>query len=74
MRKVPTDSSYALRGDALKKMVDEDKAAGLIPFYVRPQQCICPVTLGPDRKHNKPQTGMQYWSIINVSDIAKVFF
>lgn len=39
MRKVPSDSSFALRGDALKKMVDEDKAAGLIPFYVRPQQC-----------------------------------
>lgn len=38
MRMVPSDSSYALRGDALKKMVDEDKAAGLIPFYVRPHQ------------------------------------
>ncbi|XP_075868606.1 aromatic-L-amino-acid decarboxylase-like [Nelusetta ayraudi] len=33
MRKVPSDSNFALRGDALKKMVDEDKAAGLIPFY-----------------------------------------
>lgn len=35
MRKVPTDSSYAVAGDALKKMVEKDKAAGLIPFYVR---------------------------------------
>lgn len=35
MRKVPTDSSYAVRGELLKKMIDEDKAAGLIPFYVR---------------------------------------
>eukprot|EP00064_Thunnus_orientalis_P003999 superscaffoldBa00000350_g4010 len=33
MRKVPTDNSYAVTGDILKKMVEEDKAAGLIPFY-----------------------------------------
>uniref|UniRef100_A0A8C4HUM5 Aromatic-L-amino-acid decarboxylase n=1 Tax=Dicentrarchus labrax TaxID=13489 RepID=A0A8C4HUM5_DICLA len=33
MRKVPTDNSYAVRGDMLKKIVEEDKAAGLIPFY-----------------------------------------
>lgn len=35
MRKVPTDHKYAVRGEMLKKMVEEDKAAGLIPFYVR---------------------------------------
>lgn len=35
MKKVPTDNSFAVRGDMLKKMVEEDKAAGLIPFYVR---------------------------------------
>ena len=40
MRKVPTDNSYAVGGDMLRKMVEEDKAAGLIPFYVR-----------QDRKH-----------------------
>ncbi|KAM6994180.1 aromatic-L-amino-acid decarboxylase isoform 2-T2 [Tautogolabrus adspersus] len=33
MRKVPTDNNYAVVGDALKKMVEEDKAAGLVPFY-----------------------------------------
>uniref|UniRef100_A0A3Q3GVL2 Aromatic-L-amino-acid decarboxylase n=1 Tax=Labrus bergylta TaxID=56723 RepID=A0A3Q3GVL2_9LABR len=33
MRKVPTDNNYTVVGDALKKMVEEDKAAGLIPFY-----------------------------------------
>uniref|UniRef100_A0A3B4UME8 Aromatic-L-amino-acid decarboxylase n=2 Tax=Seriola TaxID=8160 RepID=A0A3B4UME8_SERDU len=33
MRKVPTDNKYAVGGDMLKKMVEEDKAAGLIPFY-----------------------------------------
>lgn len=33
IRKVPTDNSYAVEGSALKKMVEEDKAAGLIPFY-----------------------------------------
>lgn len=35
MRKVPTDSNYAVRGDVLRKMIEEDKAAGLVPFYVR---------------------------------------
>lgn len=35
MRKVPTDSGYAITGDLLKKMVEEDKADGLIPCYVR---------------------------------------
>lgn len=53
MRKVPSDSRYALRGDALRKMVDEDKAAGLIPFYVRPRQSISAVTLELDRKHRQ---------------------
>ncbi|XP_061572377.1 aromatic-L-amino-acid decarboxylase [Cololabis saira] len=33
MRKVPTDDQYAVREDMLKKMVEEDKLAGLIPFY-----------------------------------------
>ncbi|TDH05258.1 hypothetical protein EPR50_G00141790 [Perca flavescens] len=34
MRKVPTDDNYAVRGDMFKKMLEEDKAAGLIPFYL----------------------------------------
>ncbi|XP_068437301.1 aromatic-L-amino-acid decarboxylase [Clinocottus analis] len=33
MRKVPTDGTYAVRGSMLKKMLEEDKAAGLVPFY-----------------------------------------
>uniref|UniRef100_A0A8C7XF38 Aromatic-L-amino-acid decarboxylase n=1 Tax=Oryzias sinensis TaxID=183150 RepID=A0A8C7XF38_9TELE len=33
MKKVPTDSLYAVRGEMLKKILEEDKAAGLIPFY-----------------------------------------
>uniref|UniRef100_A0A8C2Z410 Aromatic-L-amino-acid decarboxylase n=1 Tax=Cyclopterus lumpus TaxID=8103 RepID=A0A8C2Z410_CYCLU len=33
IRMVPTDSTYAVRGSMLKKMLEEDKAAGLIPFY-----------------------------------------
>lgn len=37
MRKVPTDKKFAVRGEALKKIIEEDKAAGLIPFYVRQQ-------------------------------------
>lgn len=35
MRKVPTDNTYAVGGGMLKKMLEEDRAAGLIPFYVR---------------------------------------
>lgn len=35
MRKIPTDDSYAVKGEILKNMVKEDKAAGLIPFFVR---------------------------------------
>ncbi|KAM9309277.1 aromatic-L-amino-acid decarboxylase [Pholidichthys leucotaenia] len=34
MRKVPTDNSYAVREEMLTKMVEEDKEAGLIPFYL----------------------------------------
>ncbi|XP_077382933.1 aromatic-L-amino-acid decarboxylase isoform X3 [Festucalex cinctus] len=33
MKKVPTDSTYAVTGDMLKKIVEKDKEAGLIPFY-----------------------------------------
>lgn len=40
MRKVPTDNNYSLRGDILQKMMKEDKAAGLIPFYVRKTYCL----------------------------------
>lgn len=38
MRKIPTDDSYAVTGEIFKKMVKEDKAAGLIPFYVRKER------------------------------------
>lgn len=34
MKKLPTDSKFAVRGDALRNAIEEDKAAGLIPFYV----------------------------------------
>uniref|UniRef100_A0A8C9YVH5 Aromatic-L-amino-acid decarboxylase n=1 Tax=Sander lucioperca TaxID=283035 RepID=A0A8C9YVH5_SANLU len=33
IKKVPTDNNYAVGGDMFKKMLEEDKAAGLIPFY-----------------------------------------
>lgn len=35
IKKVPTDNSYAVRAPMFKEMLEEDKAAGLIPFYVR---------------------------------------
>ncbi|XP_060776374.1 aromatic-L-amino-acid decarboxylase [Neoarius graeffei] len=34
MKKLPTDSKFAMRGEALRKAIEEDKAAGLIPFYL----------------------------------------
>ncbi|XP_034730796.1 aromatic-L-amino-acid decarboxylase isoform X1 [Etheostoma cragini] len=34
MKKVPTDNKYAVGGDMFKKILEEDKAAGLIPFYL----------------------------------------
>ncbi|XP_034237002.1 aromatic-L-amino-acid decarboxylase isoform X2 [Thrips palmi] len=33
LRLLPADDNYALRGDTLKKAIEEDRAAGLIPFY-----------------------------------------
>ncbi|TDH12119.1 hypothetical protein EPR50_G00067510 [Perca flavescens] len=33
MKKVPTDNNYAVGGGMFKKMLEEDKADGLIPFY-----------------------------------------
>ena len=34
MRILETDSNFRLRGDTLRKAVDEDKAKGLIPFFI----------------------------------------
>lgn len=34
IKKVPTDNSYAVRAPMFKEMLEEDKAAGLIPFYL----------------------------------------
>lgn len=34
MKKVPTDNNYSVRGPLLQKMIQADKAAGLIPFYL----------------------------------------
>lgn len=56
LRKVPTDSGYALRGAALKKMVDEDKAAGLIPFYVRRRQSIYPTNTELTHEYTHTET------------------
>uniref|UniRef100_A0A673XTT6 Aromatic-L-amino-acid decarboxylase n=1 Tax=Salmo trutta TaxID=8032 RepID=A0A673XTT6_SALTR len=35
MKKIPTEQSdkYAVQGETLRRMIQEDKAAGLIPFY-----------------------------------------
>ncbi|XP_016362411.1 aromatic-L-amino-acid decarboxylase-like [Sinocyclocheilus anshuiensis] len=33
MKKIPTDNKFSVRGDALQKVLEEDRAAGLIPFF-----------------------------------------
>lgn len=55
MRKVPTDKTYAVGGHMLKQMVEEDKAAGFIPFYVRKDKNQHPLschTQHTDRHNN----------------------
>ncbi|MGH0142321.1 UNVERIFIED_CONTAM: hypothetical protein FKN15_076131 [Acipenser sinensis] len=39
MKKIPSDTKFSVGGEALRKLIEEDKAAGLIPFY-------CCATLG----------------------------
>uniref|UniRef100_A0A670YX94 Aromatic-L-amino-acid decarboxylase n=1 Tax=Pseudonaja textilis TaxID=8673 RepID=A0A670YX94_PSETE len=34
IKQVPTDDSFSVRGSTLRKVIDEDKAAGLIPFFL----------------------------------------
>lgn len=34
IKNVSSDDKFSVRGSALKKVLDEDKASGLIPFFV----------------------------------------
>ncbi|XP_066539964.1 aromatic-L-amino-acid decarboxylase [Hoplias malabaricus] len=34
MKKIPTDSKFSVCGEMFRKILEEDKAAGLIPFYI----------------------------------------
>ena len=34
IRLIDTDSDYSMRGDTLKKAMDDDRDKNLIPFYV----------------------------------------
>lgn len=34
MKKIPSDNKFSVRGDALRKVLEEDRAMGLIPFFV----------------------------------------
>ena len=38
MRKVPTDEKFAIGGEALRRIIEEDKKAGLIPSFVSEQE------------------------------------
>lgn len=35
LRLLPTDELFSMRGEALKSAMEEDKAKGFIPFFVR---------------------------------------
>lgn len=35
LRLLPTDELFSMRGETLKSAMEEDKAKGLIPFFVR---------------------------------------
>lgn len=35
IKKVPADNNYGVEGAMLKRMLEQDKADGLSPFYVR---------------------------------------
>uniref|UniRef100_A0A6Q2YGZ7 Aromatic-L-amino-acid decarboxylase n=1 Tax=Esox lucius TaxID=8010 RepID=A0A6Q2YGZ7_ESOLU len=52
MKKIPTKQSnkYAVHGETFLKMIQEDKAAGLIPFYVRTEH----TTFFERTKHTHP--------------------
>lgn len=40
MKNIPTDNKFSVRGAALQKVLKEDRAAGLIPFFV----CVSLIT------------------------------
>lgn len=46
MRLLPTDDKFSLRGDTLQKAIEEDRAKGLIPFYVSCKMCGIHPVLG----------------------------
>jgi len=34
MKKILSDNKFSVRGDALRRVIEEDRATGLIPFFV----------------------------------------
>ena len=40
IRLIDTDSDYSMRGDALKKAMDDDRDKNLIPFYVKKKKLV----------------------------------
>lgn len=34
MKKIISDDKFSVRGDALRRVIEEDRATGLIPFFV----------------------------------------
>lgn len=34
LKSIPSDSKFSMRSSALKEVLEKDKAAGLIPFFV----------------------------------------
>lgn len=40
LKTIPSDDKFAMRAAALQKALEEDKAAGLIPFFVSPAEAL----------------------------------
>lgn len=40
LKTIPSDDKFAMRAAALQKALEEDKAAGLIPFFVSPAEVL----------------------------------
>ena len=47
IRSVPTDDKFSLDVQALQRMIEEDRAAGFVPFFVRAVNSLVNIVLVP---------------------------
>ena len=67
MKKIPTEQSdkYAVQGETLRRMIQEDKAAGLIPFYVRTEHTHPLLQYSGLQKYSSPWH-ISYFAALNL--------